>query len=152
YYFEPDSPVRQANEAINREIIGSNPFYIVVEGDAPGAIRRWEVLKVIKDLQEFLGKLTGVTSSISVVDYLETLEVAAQPERAGAMYADEHGNPVPIEPAWSFWDEPKNLEPLLDTMGKRPETFKSVVTPDFSTASILVRTNLSGSRRVEETL
>src|SRR5262249_62107063 len=100
YYFEPDSPVRRANEAINREIIGSNPFYIVVEGDAPGAIRRWEVLKVIRDLQEFLGKLPGVTSSISVVDYLETLEVAAQAESAGDMYVDEHGNPVPIEPAW----------------------------------------------------
>src|SRR5262249_1535066 len=68
------------------------------------------------------------------------------------MYVDEHGNPVPVEPARSFWDEPENLEPLLDTMGKRPETFKSVVTPDFTTASILVRTSLSGSRRVEETL
>src|SRR5262249_6144266 len=76
----------------------------------------------------------------------------AQAESAGDMYVDEHGNPVPIEPARSFWDEPENLEPLLDTMGKRPETFKSVVTPDFSTASILVRTSLSGSRRVEETL
>src|SRR5437870_8563104 len=37
-------------------------------------------------------------------------------------------------------------------MMKSPETFKSVVTKDFSRASTLVRTNLSGSRRIEETL
>ena len=33
-----------------------------------------------------------------------------------------------------------------------PDTFKSVVTPDFAQANILVRTNLPGSRAVEETL
>jgi len=33
-----------------------------------------------------------------------------------------------------------------------PATFKSVINEDFSKASILVRTNLSGSRRVEDTL
>src|SRR6266566_2010176 len=109
YYFEPGSEVRRANETINHEIIGSNPFYIIVDGGAPGVIRRWEVLKLIKDLQDFLGKLPGVTSSLSVVDYLETID-------------------------------------------KSPGTLKSVVTPDFRTASILVRTSLSGSRRVEETL
>src|SRR5438128_1879435 len=41
---------------------------------------------------------------------------------------------------------------LLATLDKSPGTLKSVVTPDFRTASILVRTSLSGSRRVEETL
>ena len=33
-----------------------------------------------------------------------------------------------------------------------PTTFKSIVTPDFSRANVLVRTNLSGSQRIEETL
>src|SRR5881396_1262920 len=153
YYFEPGSEVRRANETINREIIGSNPFYIIVEGGAPGVIRRWEVLKLIKDLQDFLGKLPGVTSSLSVVDYLETLETrtSGQPE-GGDLVVDEQGNVVPAEQPKPFWQDPKNLEPLLETIGKSPGTLKSVVTPDFRTASILVRTSLSGSRRVEETL
>src|SRR5207249_3512100 len=43
YYFEPRSEVRRANEAINQKIVGSNPFYIVIDGGAPGALRRWEV-------------------------------------------------------------------------------------------------------------
>src|SRR5216117_2945073 len=153
YYFEPGSEVRRANETINREIIGSNPFYIIVEGGAPGVIPRWEVLKLIKDLQDFLGKLPGVTSSLSVVDYLETLETrtSGQPE-GGDLVVDEQGNVVPAEQPKPFWQDPKNLEPLLETIDKSPGTLKSVVTPDFRTASILVRTSLSGSRRVEETL
>src|SRR5205809_735616 len=102
YYFEPGSEVRRANETINREIIGSNPFYIIVEGGAP--------------------------------------------------VVDEQGNVVPAEQPKPFWQDPKNLEPLLETIDKSPGTLKSVVTPDFRTASILVRTSLSGSRRVEETL
>src|SRR5438552_366107 len=153
YYFEPGSEVRRANETINHEIIGSNPFYIIVDGGAPGVIRRWEVLKLIKDLQDFLGKLPGVTSSLSVVDYLETLETrtSGQPE-GGALVVDEPGTVVPAERPKPFWQDPKNLEPLLETIDKSPGTLKSVVTPDFRTASILVRTSLSGSRRVEETL
>src|SRR5437016_2323234 len=45
YYFEPGSEVRRANGTINHEIIGSNPFYIIVDGGPPGVIRRWEVPK-----------------------------------------------------------------------------------------------------------
>ena len=154
YYFEPDSEVRVANETINREIVGSNPFYIVVDGGGPGVLKRWEVLKHIKDLQSHLQSLPGVTSSISLVDYLEILEagVNAQGDSGGDLVINEAGDIVPAEVPKPFWQDPKNLTPLIETMAKRPETFKSVVTPDFSKASILVRTNLSGSRRVEDTL
>src|SRR6266705_3266505 len=151
YYFTPGSEVRRANEMINREIIGSNPFYIVVEGGAPGVIRRWEVLKLIKDLQEFLGTLPGVTSSISIVDFLEALEAGVNAHSDDELVVDEQGNIVPTEQPKPFWEDPKSLPPLLDQL-KVFEGIKIAVTPDFRTASILVRTNLSGSRRVEETL
>src|SRR5438034_1110252 len=153
YYFEPRSEVRRANEAINQKIVGSNPFYIVIDGGAPGALRRWEVLKLIKDLQGFLAGQPGITSSISVVDYLEVLEAGFnKQEEGGDLVIDEQGNLVPAAAPKPFWQDPKSLGPLLDTMMKSPETFKSVVTKDFSRASILVRTNLSGSRRIEDTL
>ncbi len=154
YYFEPHSEVRVANEAINQKIVGSNPFYIVIEGGGPSALRHWEVLKLIKDLQGFLARQEGITSSISVVDFLEALEArsSSQAEGGGDLVVDEQGNIVPAAAPRSFWEDPKNLEPLLDTMGKSPDTFKSVVTRDFSKASILVRTSLSGSRRIEDTL
>src|SRR5579871_1445850 len=151
-YFSPRSEVRQANETINREIVGSNPFYLVVEGQEPGLLRRWEVLRAIRDLQRFLETLPGITSSISLVDYLELLESGLNRAGEGDLVLDEQGNLVPAAPPPSFWEDPRGLEPLLAMVSTSPATFRSVVTPDFRRASILVRTSLSGSRRIEDTL
>src|SRR5437016_5123902 len=120
YYFEPSSEVRRANETINQKIVGSNPFYIVIDGGAPGALRRWEVLKLIKDLQGFLARQPGITSSISVVDYLEVLEAGFNKQvEGGDLVIDEQGNLVPAEAPKPFWQDPKSLGPLLDTMMKK---------------------------------
>ena len=35
-YFDRSSPVRRDHELINQQIVGSNPFYLIVEGGAPG--------------------------------------------------------------------------------------------------------------------
>ena len=59
---------------------------------------------------------------------------------------------MPASARKSFWEDPRGLEPVLAMVSTSPSTFKSVVTSDFSKASILVRTKLSGSRRIEETL
>jgi len=151
-YFEPGSEVRQANETINQEIVGSNPFSLVVEGPGPGALRRWEVLRLVKDLQVFLLTLPGITSSLSLVDYLELLESGLARGGEGDLVIDDQGNLVPATRAKTFWDDPANLAPVLKLIDTSPETFKSVVTPDFASANVLVRTNLSGSRRIEATL
>src|SRR5262245_3864967 len=153
YYFDPDSEVRRDNETINREIVGSNPFYIVIDGGQPGAVRRWDVLRHIKDLQTFLRTLPGITSSVSLVDYLEIIEkgLGAQAE-GGDLVINDAGDIVPAEVPKPFWEDPRNLAPVLAAVDASPSTFRSVVSPDFSKASILVRTNLSGSRHVEQTL
>src|SRR5215470_11620460 len=56
-YFDRNSAVRRDHELINQQIVGSNPFYLIVEGGGPGAMKRWEVLKKVKDLQTFVGTL-----------------------------------------------------------------------------------------------
>jgi predicted RND superfamily exporter protein len=150
--FSPRSEVRQANEIINREIVGSNPFYIVVEGGEPGLLRRWEVLKAIRDLERFIETLPGITSSISLVDYLELLESGLSRAGAGDLVVDDQGHLVPAPTPPSFWEDPRGLEPLLAMVTASPATFRAVVTPDFRRANILVRTSLSGSRRIEDTL
>jgi predicted RND superfamily exporter protein len=152
YYFAPTSEVRQANETINREIVGSNPFYLVIDGTEPGVLKRWEVLKQIKDLQTFLLTLPGITSTVSVVDYLELLEAGLNKSGEGDVLVDEHGRIIPPEAKKTFWQDPANLGPVLTMVSTSPETFKSVITQDFRRANVLVRTNLSGSRRIEETL
>jgi predicted RND superfamily exporter protein len=151
-YFEPESQVRRDNETINREIVGSNPFYLVIESSQPGHLKLWPVLKEIKDLQGFLAGLPGITSSLSIVDYLELFEAGLNKSSEGDILLDEQGNVLPPQKPPTFWEDPKSLDPLLKMVTTSPATFKSVITEDFGKANILVRTNLSGSRRIEETL
>jgi predicted RND superfamily exporter protein len=150
YYFKPTSRVRHDNEVINREIAGSNPFYLVIEADEPGLLRQWAVLKQIKDLQQFLLTLPGITSSISLVDYLELLETAVNKGGEGDVVLDEQGNIIPPPPP--FWQDPKSLEPILKTVESFPDTFKGLVTADYRLANVLVRTSLTGSQEIERTL
>ncbi len=153
YYFEPLSEVRQSNETINAKIVGSNPFYLVIEGAGPGDLKRWEVLKEIKELQEFLGTVPGITSSLSLVDYLELLDAGLTKGDEGDLLVDEQGKLIPAAVTTKrFWDDPARLPRLLDAINTSPASFKSVVTPDFRSAIILVRTKLSGSRQIEDTL
>ena len=150
-YFTPGERVRKDNETINAKIVGSNPFYIVIEGE-PGTLKRWEVLKLVKDLQVFLGEQPGITSTVSLVDYLELLESGLNRASGGDLVVDETGGLVHPEAPKPFWEMPGNLEPVLKMVSTSPATFKNVVTPDFAEASILVRTRLSGSRSIEATL
>ena len=154
YYFRPTSAVRVDNEVINQKIVGSNPFYLVIESDEPGVMKRWEVLKQIKELETFLLSLPGITSCISFVDYLELFEAGLYPKGEGAdLSFDEQGNPAPPgEKPKSFWEEPKNLAPVLQLVSTNPKAFRSVVTADYKSGTVLVRTNLSGSQEIESTL
>ncbi len=152
YYFEPDSEVRVANETINQQVVGSNPFSLVIEGSASGTLRRWEVLKLIKDLQGFLHTLPGITSSISIVDYLELLESGLSKTGEKDILVDEAGHIIAAPPVKTFWEDPTRLAAVLDLMGTSPATFKAIVTQDFRRANVLVRTKLSGSRAIEDAL
>jgi len=151
-YFSKRSEVRQANEIINREIVGSNPFYVIVQGPEPGALKRWTNLWLVKDLQTFLRTLPGITSSISIVDYLELLESGLTAGSGSDLVVNDQGEVAPAEKPRNFWEDPTQLEPVLKLVTATPETFSSVITRDFDQASILVRTTLSGSRAIEDTL
>ena len=53
----------------------------------------------------------------------------------------------------SFWEEPKNIAGLLQfVQNYAKDAVKSVVTSDYRSGSILVRTKLTGSREIEATL
>jgi predicted RND superfamily exporter protein len=152
HYFGRSDPVREANRIINTKIVGTNPFYLIVEGTRPGLLEEWSSLKQIKQLQTFLNRLPGITSTISLVDYLELLEAGLNKPGSGDLVVDEHGKLVPATVPTPFWDDPKSLKPVLAMVKTSPDTFKSVINADFSKASILVRTELSGSRAVENTI
>ena len=116
YYFGRGSEVRIAADTINERITGTSPFYVIIDSETPDLLRRWEVLKMVKDLQTFLGTLPGVTSSISFVDYLELLEAGLAKGSEGDLLVDEQGNIMAAEKPKSFWEEPRNLEPLFEAI------------------------------------
>ncbi len=151
-YFDRTSPVRRDHEIINQQIVGSNPFYLIVEGGAPGALKRWEVLKKVKELQSFVGTLPGITGSISVVDYLELLESGLNKTGESDIVVDESGKVITGGKAQTFWENPANLAPVLNLIAVSPATFKAVVSPDFARANIVVRSKVSGSREIETIL
>jgi predicted RND superfamily exporter protein len=151
-YFSRRSAVRRDADVINQEIVGSNPFYVVIEAPKAGMLERLEVLRLVKDLGAFIETLPGITSTISIVDYLELLESGLVKGTGNDLIVDDEGRIVPAEPPKPFWEEPRNLRPVLELVRASPETFSGVVTKDFSKASIVVRTRLAGSRAVHETL
>jgi hypothetical protein len=150
YYFTPGARVRVDIETINEQIVGSNTFYIVVEGDA-GTFKRWEVLKLVKDLQAYLALQPGITSSRSLVDYLELLETGINKD-TGDLVENAAGELVRPEMPKPFWNDPASLERVIGAMSMSPSSFNSVVTPDFAKANITVRTRLSGTRTIADTL
>ena len=151
-YFDESSPVRRDHEIINQQIVGSNPFYLIVEGGGPGELRKWEVLKKVKDLQTFVSTLPGISGSISVVDYLELLERGLSKSGESDILVDENGKVIEAGPVQTFWENPALLPAVLNLIAVSPSTFKAVVTPDFSRANIVVRSRVSGSRQIESIL
>jgi predicted RND superfamily exporter protein len=149
-YFEPDSEVRRANEIINSEIVGSSPFYLIVEGRSPGQLRRWDVLRKVKELQQFVATVPGIATTVSIVDWLEMMEAGLYQPGSGDLIVDELGTVTEEATPKPFWEEPRNLEPVLTLIGSNPKSFG--VTDDFGKASILVRSRYTGSRDIEAQL
>src|SRR5262249_11960484 len=108
--------------------------------------KRVEVLRRVKDLQRFVEAMPGVTSTVSIVDYLEL--ISSRPGE-GDICLDDNGQPVTCK---NPLEDQHALDELLKSIGQYQSVVKSAVTPDFATASIMVRTRLSGSRTIQATL
>src|SRR5262249_7349475 len=150
-FFGPRARVRTDNETINQQIVGTNLFSSIVEGER-GTRRGWEVVKLVKGLETYIGTLPGITSTISLVDILKLVESGTTKGDSGDLIVTPDGRVVPAPPPKSFLEDPRQLKPLLRTIAKVPELSAGVVTKDFSRANVTVRTRLSGSRTIEETL
>jgi hypothetical protein len=128
-FFHPQSEVRVDNAIIAERLAGTQPIYVVIDGEGPGSITRLPTLKAIKDLQDFLEKQPAVDTSMSLLDYLGLLRKALD---AG--------------PADSLPDTQEEVDQLF--LFANPEDLKSVLNNDQSRANILLRTTLSGSTEV----
>jgi len=71
--FSKESDVSIANDLINERMDGSIFLNVVVEGGAAGALKSPELLKKIEGLQRQVEKSSMVGDSISIVDYLKSV-------------------------------------------------------------------------------
>ncbi|MDX2166689.1 MAG: MMPL family transporter [Deltaproteobacteria bacterium] len=130
-FFSPDSIFRRDNTRIADALGGTQPIYITIDGDGPGALARLDALTAMRDLQRFLAEQPGVTGSLSLADYVALLQGALAPDRGRAL--PDHQ------------DDVDQLMVFVD-----PADVAPVAAPDFSRANIIVRTRLSGSAAIGE--
>ncbi len=82
--FREDAEVRVHFEAVNESLEGANPFYVVVESDAPDAFQDPRNLQALDELQTWLDAQPEIGGTTSLVDYLKLIHGAFRGEEAGA--------------------------------------------------------------------
>ncbi len=146
-YFSPRDPVRIASEQVNKHVAGAVPFYVVLKAPAAHQAVTYENLKRIKEFQEYLRRIPGVETSISIVDYLELLDQGLR-KGGNDFVVDEQGNLAPASQAKSFWEAPERLSEVLALVSSNPSAFEAVINKDFSEANIIVRTSFDRSSAI----
>ena len=130
-FFHERSFVRSDNARIAERLAGTQPIYVVIDGDGPESVTKLEVLTAMHELQEFIGRQPGVDKSMSLLDYLSIVRRALQP-----------GAPETVPRTQAEVDQ---ILLLLD-----PKEVRAVVNRDFSRANVIVRTKLSRSSEVRD--
>lgn len=130
-FISPSHPVRLENDRIAERLGGTQPVYIIVDGDGADAITRLSLLAAIRDLQDFMAELPKVDGSLSVVDYLTIVRSVLNPDA-----------PVGLPETQS---EVNQLLLFVD-----PADLAPIVSPDRMRANVIVGTRLAGSAEIGE--
>lgn len=144
-FFRETDPIRQATDAINRSLVGSMTFYVVIEGKEPDIIKKWDSLWRMKNLQLYIDSLPGVEKTVSFVDYCELLdrgiqEIPLEPPEGEII------EPLLPEVKTTFWANPDQLRGVMRLVFLNAESVAGVVNhPNYTRSTILVRTSLSRS-------
>ncbi|MBY0385950.1 MMPL family transporter, partial [bacterium] len=72
-YFYGKIKQRQADEALNLKMAGTNVFYILIKGDKEDDIKRPDVLSLMQELQNEAAKDDQVGKTLSLVDFLKKM-------------------------------------------------------------------------------
>ena len=128
-FFSAESIFRRDNRRIAEALGGTQPIYVTIEGEGPGAMQRLETLAAIRDLQQFIAEQPGIAGSLSLADYVTLVQGVLNPER---------GRTLP--------ENQVDVDQLL--LFVNPSDIAPVVARDYARANIIVRSALSGSAEV----
>ena len=137
-----------------RDRRAANIFYVVLEGGSRGVLKRWEVLKLDEGPPGASSRRSRASPRRCRSSTTWSCSTPGLKQgRRGHRVLDEQGNLVPADGAEELLGGARNLEPLLESRRQESGDLQERRHARLlATASILVRTNLSGSRDIEETL
>jgi predicted RND superfamily exporter protein len=148
-FFREDDPIRQASDVINKHLAGSSAFYVTIDGEEKGIIKKWDTLKRIKNLQRYIDSLPGIEKTISLVDYCEILDrgIQAVPPLEGMAEAQGPRGET------TFWENPSQLDGVMQLVFLNASSISGVANyPVFSRTNIIVRTSLTRASDVTTTI
>ncbi len=123
--FKPDSDVALSTDVLNERFSGSITLNVVVEAEAKGALKSPGLLKKIEALQEYAESLPFVGDSLSVVDYLKSLNKSLH-----SMQEEYYRIPdTRSEIAEGLY---------LYSVSGQPELLDEVIDYDYRTANVMV--------------
>lgn len=123
--FRKDSDLVIANDLINEKFSGTIKLHVIVDGKKEGALKSVEILRGIEDVQAHAETLPYVGDSLSVVDYLKSMNKTLH---AG----DESYDTLPET------NEQVAEYLFLFSISGRPEELDEVVDFNYSQANVTV--------------
>ncbi|MCB1724680.1 MAG: MMPL family transporter [Chromatiaceae bacterium] len=132
-YLSEDSAVQQRALTLQKQLAGLYTFQIVVDGHIDGAFDRVHLLRELQKIQQFVAAHPALDHSMSIVDYLATLNSAV----------NESGDP-------ELPDDDDVVQTLL--LFVDPDDVREYLSDDHSKASIVVRHGIAASRQVNVVL
>ncbi len=148
-FFRKDDPIRKASDVINEHLAGSSAFYVTIDGEKTGLVKKWDTLKRIKELQLYIDALPGIEKTISLVDYCEILDRGIQ----AVPPWEEPPEPQEPEPQTTFWENPSQLDGVMQLVFLNAKSISGVANhPVFSRTNIIVRTSLTHASDVAATV
>lgn len=77
-FFDEDSQVRRDFDAVNEQLAGAIPIYVVLSGSGPGAFREPVTLRAIETLKERADAIPGVSRTAAITDTLRVMNRAIE--------------------------------------------------------------------------
>lgn len=72
-HFRKSSPIRVADDILNKEFGGTTLFNVVIEGKSPDDIKDPAFLRYVEGLQNRLNKMKGVGKTVTIVDLIKRM-------------------------------------------------------------------------------
>ena len=130
-FFDPRSDVRRDFTRASERLVGAAPIYIMVTGPGEGAFREPANVQALERLQRLVDDVPGVSTTLSIVDFLAVLNRAYE---GGAASAER---------------VPATRKEISDFLFMIPKAkLRRFANTNHSRVNLLVRTAASGSAAV----